>query len=175
MDREIIRLKIEQETLKKETDAGFQGRLQTLEKEAVSKSRSADLTRAGVRRKQAFPRAEAQERTRQYRNELARSAAPWRISARRRTGLWPFRSAPEKRLAEYRSQRNSGEMNEEAVYQPHHRRQCKNTSADRRAGRQDAGRRKGSSCCRMEDPAPASALIKSQAEAVPMACPRRSS
>jgi ATP-dependent Clp protease ATP-binding subunit ClpB len=45
MDREIIRLKIEQEALRKETDAGSKSRLQTLEKElAELDARSADLT-----------------------------------------------------------------------------------------------------------------------------------
>jgi len=45
LDREIIRRKIEQEALKKETDAGSKSRLQTLEKELVDlEKRSADLT-----------------------------------------------------------------------------------------------------------------------------------
>src|ERR1700726_3508388 len=45
MDREIIRLKIEQEALKKETDAGSKSRLQTLQKELVDlEERSAALT-----------------------------------------------------------------------------------------------------------------------------------
>src|SRR5450631_3569245 len=45
MDREIIRLKIEQEALKKESDPGSKSRLQTLEKElAELEKKSADLT-----------------------------------------------------------------------------------------------------------------------------------
>ncbi|RFC67641.1 MULTISPECIES: ATP-dependent chaperone ClpB [Mesorhizobium] len=45
LDREIVRLKIEQEALKKETDRGSKGRLQTLEKELPELERkSADLT-----------------------------------------------------------------------------------------------------------------------------------
>jgi ATP-dependent Clp protease ATP-binding subunit ClpB len=45
LDREIIRLKIEQEALKKETDRGSKSRLQTLEKDLVQlEKKSADLT-----------------------------------------------------------------------------------------------------------------------------------
>ena len=45
LDREIVRLKIEQEALKKESDRGSKSRLQTLEKELVGlEKRSADLT-----------------------------------------------------------------------------------------------------------------------------------
>ena len=45
LDREIIRLKIEQEALKKENDAGSKSRLQTLEKElAELEEKSAALT-----------------------------------------------------------------------------------------------------------------------------------
>ncbi len=45
LDREIIRLKIEQEALKKETDAGSKSRLETLEHELTDlEKRSADLT-----------------------------------------------------------------------------------------------------------------------------------
>jgi ATP-dependent Clp protease ATP-binding subunit ClpB len=45
IDREIVRLKIEQEALKKETDPGSKSRLKTLEKElTVLEKQSADLT-----------------------------------------------------------------------------------------------------------------------------------
>ncbi|WP_050402578.1 ATP-dependent chaperone ClpB [Bradyrhizobium embrapense] len=45
LDREIIRLKIEQEALKKETDMGSRSRLQTLEKDLVDlEKKSADMT-----------------------------------------------------------------------------------------------------------------------------------
>ncbi|MGX1346821.1 ATP-dependent Clp protease ATP-binding subunit ClpB [Bradyrhizobium elkanii] len=45
LDREIIRLKIEQEALKKETDLGSKSRLQTLEKDLVDlEKKSADMT-----------------------------------------------------------------------------------------------------------------------------------
>src|SRR6187200_2929450 len=45
IDREIVRLKIEQEALKKESDAGSKGRLKNLEGELVSlEKQSADLT-----------------------------------------------------------------------------------------------------------------------------------
>ena len=45
LDREIIRLKIEQEALKKETDRGSRSRLETLEKDLVDlEKKSADMT-----------------------------------------------------------------------------------------------------------------------------------
>src|SRR5205823_5462098 len=45
IDREVVRLRIEQEALKKETDAGSKSRLKTLEKElAALEKQSADLT-----------------------------------------------------------------------------------------------------------------------------------
>ncbi|MGY3484572.1 ATP-dependent Clp protease ATP-binding subunit ClpB [Bradyrhizobium sp. USDA 4011] len=45
LDREIIRLKIEQEALKKETDLGSKSRLQTLERDLVDlEKKSADMT-----------------------------------------------------------------------------------------------------------------------------------
>ncbi|KJC59639.1 ATPase AAA [Bradyrhizobium sp. LTSPM299] len=45
LDREIIRLKIEQEALKKETDRGSRSRLETLEKDLVElEKKSADMT-----------------------------------------------------------------------------------------------------------------------------------
>jgi ATP-dependent Clp protease ATP-binding subunit ClpB len=45
IDREIVRRKIEQEALKKETDAGSKARLKTLEKELIAlEKQSADLT-----------------------------------------------------------------------------------------------------------------------------------
>ncbi|MHC2337126.1 ATP-dependent chaperone ClpB [Bradyrhizobium sp. USDA 4454] len=45
LDREIIRLKIEQEALRKETDLGSRSRLQTLEKDLVDlEKKSADMT-----------------------------------------------------------------------------------------------------------------------------------
>ena len=52
IDREIVRLKIEQEALKKETDPGSKDRLKRLETELLTlEKQSADLTRAGSRRR----------------------------------------------------------------------------------------------------------------------------
>src|SRR5882757_7312053 len=47
MDREIIRLKIEQEALKKESDPGSRSRLQALEKELANAKRPGEFQRAG--------------------------------------------------------------------------------------------------------------------------------
>ena len=91
LDREIIRLKIEQEALKKESDAGSKSRLQTLEKElAELEEKSAALTARWSAEKNKLSNAQKLKseldalahRTRQR-------AAPRRIPARGRTGLWP--------------------------------------------------------------------------------------
>ena len=91
IDREIVRLKIEQEALKKESDAGSKERLKKLEGELVSlEKQSADLTARWKAEKDKLSDAQklkteldaASRRTRQC-------AAPRRVPARRRTGLWP--------------------------------------------------------------------------------------
>ncbi len=56
IDREIVRLKIEQEALKKESDAASKERLKKLETELMSlEKQSADLTAAGRRRRTSSP------------------------------------------------------------------------------------------------------------------------
>ncbi len=91
MDREIIRLKIEQEALKKETDPGSKSRLQTLSRRTRrARGEVGGADRALERgEEQALRRAEAEERTRPAAHRTRRRAAARRISARRRTGLWP--------------------------------------------------------------------------------------
>ena len=91
IDREVVRLKIEQEALKKESDPGSRDRLQRLEKELADLGAALGGTdRAMARREgQALRRAEAQERAGAGAQRIGGSAAARRVSARRRTRLWP--------------------------------------------------------------------------------------
>ena len=90
IDREIVRLKIEQEALKKESDPGSRARLGGLEAELVAlEKQSADLTaRWKSEERKALWCAEAQERARCRARRTRRCATPRRISARRRNRLW---------------------------------------------------------------------------------------
>ena len=90
IDREIVQLKIEQEALKKETDAGSKDRLKKLDKELTAlEKRSADLTaRWQSEKEQAVRRPEAQDRARQATRRARQCAAQGRVPEGRRTGLW---------------------------------------------------------------------------------------
>ena len=91
IDREIIRLKIEQEALKKEHDPGSRARLER----AGNRTRGAgeEVRRPDraleVREGKAFRRPETQERARPAARRACQRAAPRRIPARRRDRLWP--------------------------------------------------------------------------------------
>ena len=120
IDREIVRLKIEQEALKKESDPGSKERLKNLEKELASlEKQSADLTaRWQAEKNKLVRRAEAQDRARSAARRTRQRAAQGRIPARRRTGLWPHPRAREE--AQGRSRREGkGAMVEEAVTADH--------------------------------------------------------
>ena len=91
IDREIVRLKIEQEALKKESDPGSKERLKKLEGELeiAGKAVGRPHDPLEVRERQACQRAEAQDRTRCASRRTRQRPAARRISARGRTGLWP--------------------------------------------------------------------------------------
>src|SRR6478609_8723137 len=89
LDREIIRLKIEQEALKKESDPGSKSRVQTLESELDALR----VELANAQRRGEYQRA----------GELAYGRIP----------------ELEKQLAEIEARENSGEMMEEAVTANH--------------------------------------------------------
>ena len=98
IDREIVRLKIEQEALKKESDPGSKDRLKRLEAELKSlEKQSADLTARWKSEKDKL--SEAQKLKTEL-DQLARRArqraAPRRVPARRRTGLRPHPGAGEE-------------------------------------------------------------------------------
>src|SRR6202171_716387 len=120
LDREIIWLKIEQEALKKETDAGSKSRLQTLEKELADlEERSAALTARWRAEKDKLSNAQKlKSELDALRIELADAQ---RRGEYQRAGELAYGRIPEleKKLAEIEAKENAGEMMEEAVTANH--------------------------------------------------------
>jgi ATP-dependent Clp protease ATP-binding subunit ClpB len=120
LDREIIRLKIEQEALKKENDPGSKTRLQVLEKElAELEERAAALTARWSAEKSKLSNAQKlKSELDALRIELANAQ---RRGEFQRAGELAYGRIPEleKRLAEIEARENSGEMMEEAVTANH--------------------------------------------------------
>jgi ATP-dependent Clp protease ATP-binding subunit ClpB len=120
LDREIIRLKIEQEALKKESDPGSKSRLQALEKELTElEGRSADLTSRWSAEKSKLSNAQKlKSELDVLRIELANAQ---RRGEYQRAGELAYGRIPEleKKLAEIEARENSGEMMEEAVTANH--------------------------------------------------------
>jgi ATP-dependent Clp protease ATP-binding subunit ClpB len=124
LDREIIRLKIEQEALKKESDIGSKTRLQALEKElAELEEKSAALTARWSAEKSKLSNAQKLKAELDgLRVELANAQ---RRGEFQRAGELAYGRIPEleKKLAEIEAQenktQNAGEMMEEAVTANH--------------------------------------------------------
>jgi ATP-dependent Clp protease ATP-binding subunit ClpB len=120
IDREIIRLRIEQEALKKESDPGSKSRLQTLEKElAELEERSAALTARWSAEKGKLSNAQKlKSELDALRIELANAQ---RRGEYQRAGELAYGRIPEleKKLAEIEANENAGEMMEEAVTANH--------------------------------------------------------
>ena len=124
MDREIIRLKIEQEALKKESDPGSKSRLQTLEKELADlEEKSAALTSRWSAEKNKLSNAQKlKSELDALRTELANAQ---RKGEFQRAGELAYGRIPEleKRLADTEAKgntkENAGEMMEEAVTANH--------------------------------------------------------
>ena len=120
LDREIIRLKIEQEALKKETDAGSKSRLQTLEKELADlEEKSAALTARWSAEKNKLSNAQKlKSELDALRIELADAQ---RRGEFQRAGELAYGRIPEleKKLAEIEDKETPGEMMEEAVTANH--------------------------------------------------------
>ncbi len=89
---------------------------------------------------QALRRPEAEKRARRPAHRAGGRAAPRRIPARGRTGLWTDSRAGEA-AHRHRSQRESRRDDGGGGHRQPHR--AGGVALDRRAGRQDAGRRKG--------------------------------
>ena len=122
IDREIVRLKIEQEALKKESDPGSKDRLKRLEGELKElEKQSADITSRWKAEKEKLSDAQKlKTELDQLRAELANAQRTRRIPARRRTGLWPHSGAGEEAQGD-RSDRSHGKgaMVEETVTADH--------------------------------------------------------
>src|SRR3982750_804626 len=120
IDREIIRLKIEQEALGKETDAGSKSPLQTLEKELADlEEKSADLTTRWSAEKNKLSNAQKlKSELDGLRVELANAQ---RRGEFQRAGELAYGRIPEleKKLGEIEAKDGAGEMMEEAVTANH--------------------------------------------------------
>src|SRR5712672_2303701 len=120
LDREIIRLKIEQEALKKESDPGSKSRLQTLEKELADlEEKSAALTSRWSAEKNKLSNAQKlKSELDALRIELANAQ---RRGEYQRAGELAYGRIPEleKKLKDVEAKENPGEMMEEAVTANH--------------------------------------------------------
>ena len=117
MDREIVRLKIEQEALKKESDLGSKTRLQTLDKELADlREKSVALTARWSAEKNKLSNAQKlKAELDALRVELANAQ---RRGEYQRAGELAYGRIPElekKKLADIEAKENAGEMMEEAV------------------------------------------------------------
>ncbi len=120
LDREIIRLKIEQEALKKESDPGSKSRLQTLEKELADLEEKADALTArwSAEKSKLSDAQKLKSELDALRIELANAQ---RRGEYQRAGELAYGRIPEleKKLAEIEAKENSGQMMEEAVTANH--------------------------------------------------------
>ncbi|MEI5667652.1 ATP-dependent chaperone ClpB [Bosea sp. CCNWLW174] len=120
IDREIVRLKIEQEALKKESDAGSKERLKRLESElAELEARSAAITATWKAEKDKLGHAaEIKTKLDSARNELAQAQ---RKGEYQRAGELAYGEIPqlEKALAEIEAKGDTSGMVEEAVTPDH--------------------------------------------------------
>src|SRR6476646_4919063 len=120
LDREIVRLKIEQEALKKETDPGSKARLKNLEKELDAlEKQSADLTARWQSEKSKLSDAQKlKAELEQARTELANAQ---RRGEYQRAGELAYGTIPEieKKLKSIEAAEGKGAMVEEAVTADH--------------------------------------------------------
>jgi len=120
IDREIVRLKIEQEALKKESDAGSKERLKRLESELTElEARSAAITATWKAEKDKLGQAaEIKTKLDNARNELAQAQ---RKGEYQRAGELAYGEIPqlEKALAEIEAKGDTSGMVEEAVTPDH--------------------------------------------------------
>ena len=141
IDREIVRLKIEQEALKKESDTGSKERLKRLESELKSlEKQSADLTSRWKSEKDKLSSAQKlKTELEQLRTELANAQ---RRGEFQRAGELAYGRIPEleKKLKSVGRQRGEIRRGDgRGGHRRSHRAGC--LALDRRAGRPHAGRR----------------------------------
>jgi ATP-dependent Clp protease ATP-binding subunit ClpB len=122
LDREIVRLKIEQEALKKEDDPGSRSRLNGLETELVAlEKQSADLTARWKSEKEKLnSAAELQKQLDKAKNDLAEAVRPGRGDYQR-AGELQYSVIPEleRKLKEVEAASGRGVLTEEAVTANH--------------------------------------------------------
>ena len=140
LDRRIIQLKIEQEALKKETDAASRDRLTKLSSELGDLQEKSDALTPALegREGQARRSAEAQGAARGRAQRPRPGAAQGRLRRGRRADLWRH-PRPRKEARRHRvdaERRGAGRRGGDA--RP---RRAGRLALDRRAGRQDAGGR----------------------------------
>src|SRR5438270_1220640 len=120
LDREIVRLKIEQEALKKETDSGSKERLQRLEKELADLQEQADALTAKwkAEREKLSEAQKLKAELDQARNELATAQ---RNGDYQRAGELAYGKIPdlERKLKAIEEQAAQGAIVEEAVTSSH--------------------------------------------------------
>ncbi|CAM5771389.1 ATP-dependent chaperone ClpB [Bosea minatitlanensis] len=120
IDREIVRLKIEQEALKKENDAGSKERLKRLESELADLEARSDAitTKWKAEKDKLGQAAEIKTKLDNARNELAQAQ---RKGEYQRAGELAYGEIPqlEKKLAEIEEKGESAGMVEEAVTPDH--------------------------------------------------------
>ncbi|QFU16886.1 ATP-dependent chaperone ClpB [Microvirga thermotolerans] len=120
IDREIVRLKIEQEALKKETDAASKDRLERLTKELADlEEQSASITaRWKAEKDKLGTAAELKKKLDEARNQLASAqrAGDWAKAGELSYGVIP---GLEKQLAEVEAKADGGGLMEEAVTPDH--------------------------------------------------------
>ncbi|WP_353182167.1 ATP-dependent chaperone ClpB [Bosea sp. (in: a-proteobacteria)] len=120
IDREIVRLKIEQEALKKESDAGSKERLKRLESELADLEARSDAitTKWKAEKDKLGQAAEIKTKLDNARNELAQAQ---RKGEYQRAGELAYGEIPqlEKKLAEIEEKGDSAGMVEEAVTPDH--------------------------------------------------------
>src|SRR5213593_1858443 len=120
IDREIVRLKIEQEALKKESDPGSKDRLKRLENELKElEKRSADLTGRWKAEKEKLSDAQKlQKQIDRAKNDLQEAI---RRGDYQRAGELQYSAIPglERKLEAIEANENPGEMMEEAVTANH--------------------------------------------------------
>jgi ATP-dependent Clp protease ATP-binding subunit ClpB len=120
LDREIVRLKIEQEALKKETDTASKDRLERLSKELADlEEQSAAITaRWKAEKDKLGTAADLKKKLDEARNQLsqAQRAGDWAKAGELSYGVIP---GLEKQLAEVEAKADGGGLMEEAVTPDH--------------------------------------------------------
>ena len=142
IDREIVRLKIEQEALKKEHDPGSKERLKNLEKELTAlEKRSADLTARWKAEKDKL--SDAQKLKTELDHLRVELANAQRKGEYQRAGELAYGRIPEleKKLTEPRGRRGQGRHGRGGGDRRPHG--AGGFALDRRAGRADARGREG--------------------------------